>query len=48
LDCIRVASKHVDSCVACQNEQYCEAGEPILYHFGQAQDRYQRRESLLV
>src|SRR4051794_39098483 len=33
LDCIRVAGKHVDSCVACQNEQHCEAGEPILYHF---------------
>lgn len=48
LDCIRVAGKHVDSCVACQNEQYCEAGEPILYHFGQALDRYRRRESLLV
>jgi hypothetical protein len=48
LDCIRVAAKHVDSCEACQNEQYCEAGEPILYHFELALDRYRRRESLLV
>ncbi|WP_162467249.1 hypothetical protein [Streptomyces cavernae] len=48
LACIRVAGKHVDSCVACQNEQYCEAGEPILYHFGLALDRYRRRESLLI
>ncbi|MFE7077225.1 hypothetical protein ACFU96_44785 [Streptomyces sp. NPDC057620] len=28
--CIRVATKHVDSCVACQDGQYCEAGEPIF------------------
>lgn len=48
LDCVRVAAKHVDSCEACQNEQYCEAGEPILYHFELALDRYRRRESLLV
>jgi hypothetical protein len=48
LACIRVAGKHVDSCVACQNEQYCEAGEPILDHFELARDRYQRREGLLV
>jgi hypothetical protein len=48
MDCLRVAGKHVDSCAACQNEQYCEAVEPILYHFELALDRYQRRESLLV
>ncbi|WP_216586612.1 hypothetical protein [Streptomyces brasiliscabiei] len=48
LDCIRVAAEHVDSCEACQNEQYCEAGEPILCHFELALDRYRRRESLLV
>ncbi|MBP5888720.1 MULTISPECIES: hypothetical protein [Streptomyces] len=48
LDCIRVAAKHMDSCEACQNEQYCEVGEPILYHFELALDRYRRRESLLV
>lgn len=48
MDCIRVAAEHVDSCLACQNEEYCEAGEPILYHFELALDRYRRRESLLV
>jgi hypothetical protein len=48
MDCIRVAAKHVDSCLVCRNEQYCEAGEPIMYHFELALDRYQRRESLLV
>ncbi|MFR0367592.1 hypothetical protein [Streptomyces sp. MCC20] len=47
-DCIRVAAEHVDSCLSCQSEQYCETGEPILYHFELALDRYQRRESLLV
>ncbi|MET7693926.1 hypothetical protein ABZT06_39180 [Streptomyces sp. NPDC005483] len=48
MDCIRVAAKHLDSCEACQNEQYCEAAEPILYHLELALDRYERRESLLV
>ncbi|MFG2463359.1 hypothetical protein ACGFWE_40790 [Streptomyces sp. NPDC048523] len=48
LNCIRVAAKHVDFCLACQNEQNCEAAEPILYHLELALDRYQRRESLLV
>ncbi|MEU0896852.1 hypothetical protein [Streptomyces massasporeus] len=47
-DCVRVAAKHVDSCLACQNDQYCEAGEPIPYDFELALDRYLRRESLLV
>ncbi|MEU9413237.1 hypothetical protein AB0E08_47160 [Streptomyces sp. NPDC048281] len=48
LDCIRGVARHVGSCKACQNGQYCEAAEPILYHFELAQDRYQRRGSLLV
>lgn len=48
LDCARIAAKHMDSCGACKNEQYCEAGEPIMYHFELALDLYQRRESLLV
>ncbi|MFI9772445.1 hypothetical protein ACIHJG_37185 [Streptomyces sp. NPDC052415] len=48
MDCIRFAAKHVDSCLACRNEQYCEAGEPLLYHFELALERYERRESLLV
>ncbi|GGX58936.1 hypothetical protein [Streptomyces chartreusis] len=48
MDCIRVAANHVDSCEACQNERFCETGEPILDHFELARDRYQRRESLLV
>jgi hypothetical protein len=46
MDCFRVATEHVDACVACQNEQYCPAGAPILEHFVQAQDAYQQRENI--